>query len=173
MTDITQTLKDEHQNILRVLQVAEQKCTDMEHGKAIDSDFFLRLFDFISIYADKFHHAKEEDVLFKAMLENAQHLHCNPVPVMLYEHDEGRKFLQEMRHALAQNQKQELLFATRCYIDLLSNHIYKEDQVLYPMAEEAISEEEKQLVNQQYAESEKRVKAAFDVEELLNWGLAV
>ncbi|MFV0365377.1 MAG: hemerythrin domain-containing protein [Mangrovibacterium sp.] len=69
MIDITQTLKDEHQNILRVLQLAEHKCTNIENGSAIDAEFFHKLFDFISIYSDKFHHAKEEDILFKAMLK--------------------------------------------------------------------------------------------------------
>lgn len=170
VTDITQTLKDEHQNILRVMRLAEQQCQIIEKGEQTDVDFFTKLFDFIAVYVDKFHHGKEEDILFEAMLNNEEHLHCNPVPVMLYEHDSGRGFLKEMCEALAENKPEELCLATRGYIDLLSNHIYKEDNVLYPMAEEAIGAAEKKSINDRYQQAEKRINAAFDIDNLTKFG---
>ncbi|MFV0289493.1 MAG: hemerythrin domain-containing protein [Mangrovibacterium sp.] len=170
MIDITQTLKDEHQNILRVMQLAEFQCADIEAGKPIDEPFFNELFDFIAHYVDKFHHAKEEDILFESMLRNEGHLHCNPVPVMLYEHNQGRDFLKEMRDALSRMHAEELIMATRSYIDLLSNHIFKEDQVLYPMAEDAIADDEKRRINEAYQKAEQHVKASFDIDKLEVFG---
>lgn len=171
MIDITQTLKDEHQNILRVMQIAERNCTSIENGEPIDASFFNSLFDFIAIYVDKFHHGKEEDILFYAMVNNEEHLHCNPVPVMLHEHEGGRSYLHAMRQALVENHGERLCFATRGYIELLTNHIYKEDNVLYPMAEEAIGDVEKENINQQYEESERRIGDAYDIESLRKFAL--
>ena len=39
-----------------------EECDSLEE-KAIDRDFFERVIDFIRNYADRFHHAKEEDIL--------------------------------------------------------------------------------------------------------------
>ncbi len=169
--DITQTLMNEHQNILRVMRLVEQECSAINKGKAINADFFSELFDFIAIYVDKFHHGKEEDILFDAMVKNAENLHCNPVPVMLHEHDSGRYFLSEMRKALTLNDAEKLISASYNYIELLSNHIYKEDNVLYPMAEEALSLADKQSINQQYQQAEARVSSAFNIEALKEFGL--
>ncbi|MFV0365378.1 MAG: hemerythrin domain-containing protein [Mangrovibacterium sp.] len=90
---------------------------------------------------------------------------------MLYEHEEGRRCLAQMREALAEDQVEKLCFSTRAYVELLANHIYKEDQVLYPMAEEAISDEEKQVINQQYEQAEHNVKATYDVERIAVLGM--
>jgi hemerythrin-like domain-containing protein len=166
MKNITQILSEEHQTILKVINAALKECTEIENGKALKLEFFKKTIDFIKNYADKFHHAKEEDILFKTMLENAENLHCNPIPVMLHEHDEGREFVKGMEKGISENNKETLIEQTRGYCILLQNHIYKEDNVLYPMAEEALSDEQKDLVNQKYQEVELKLNAEMDIDAL-------
>lgn len=105
MKNITQILSDEHQIILKVIDAVNTECSELEKGKTFDIGFFQKTIDFIKNYADKFHHAKEEDILFKAMLENVEHLHCNPIPVMLHEHDEGRTFVKGMEEGISENNR--------------------------------------------------------------------
>ncbi len=162
MKNITQILSDEHQTILKVIDAALKECSEIEKGKALKVVFFQKAIDFIKNYADKFHHAKEEDILFTAMLENMENLHCNPIPVMLHEHDEGREFVKGMEQGIVENDTEKLIKNTRGYCELLQNHIYKEDNVLYPMAEEALSDEQKEIVNQKYQEVEKRLNTIMD-----------
>ncbi|QQS51264.1 MAG: hemerythrin domain-containing protein [Bacteroidota bacterium] len=162
MKNITQILSDEHQTILKVIDAALQECEAIEKGKAIEAGFFQKVIDFIKNYADKFHHAKEEDILFKAMLENIEHLHCNPIPVMLHEHDEGREYVKGMELGLANSDTGQILENARGYCYLLQQHIYKEDNVLYPMAEEALSDEQKDAVNQKYQKVELKLKSEMD-----------
>jgi len=166
MKNITQILSEEHQTILKVIDAALGECNELEKGKALDLEFFQKTIDFIKNFADKFHHAKEEEILFKAMLENIENLHCNPIPVMLHEHDEGRECVRGMEEAIAENDMAKLIENTRAYCILLQNHIYKEDNVLYPMAEEALSDEQKDLVNDKYHEAELKLKPEIDVEAL-------
>ncbi|MEX2427949.1 MAG: hemerythrin domain-containing protein [Bacteroidales bacterium] len=149
--NITKVLSDEHQIILKVIDAMLKECTEIENGKTLELDFFKKVIDFIKNYADKFHHAKEEDILFKAMLENMEGLHCNPIPVMLYEHDEGRGFVKAMEQGISENNTTTIIENARGYGMLLRDHIYKEDNVLYPMAEEALSEQKKAEVEVSYS----------------------
>jgi len=166
MKNITQILSDEHQNILRVISAALSECTEIENGKELNIEFFEKTIDFIKNYADKFHHAKEEDILFKAMLENVESLHCNPIPVMLHEHDEGRNYVKGMEHGIAENNTNMIIESTRGYCFLLQEHIYKEDNILYPMAEQALTDEQKDSINQKYQEVETQLNANMDINAL-------
>lgn len=167
MKNITQILSDEHQIILKVIDAVNSECDELEKGKTLDISFFQKTINFIKNYADKFHHAKEEDILFKAMLENVEHLHCNPIPVMLHEHDEGRTFVYGMEQGVSENNTNKIIQNARGYGKLLRDHIYKEDNVLYPMAEEALSDEQKELVNKKYTEVELLLNKEMNVNELI------
>ncbi|MBR8536048.1 hemerythrin domain-containing protein [Carboxylicivirga sediminis] len=166
MKNITQILSDEHQTILKVIDAVLKECTELESGKTLNIDFFKKTIDFIKNYADKFHHAKEEDILFKAMLENIENLHCNPIPVMLHEHDEGREFVKGMEQGILENNTEKIIENARGYGALLQNHIYKEDNVLYPMAEEALTDDQKDAVNKRYMEIEIELKETMNIETL-------
>ncbi len=166
MINITQVLSGEHQIILSVIDATLKACTEIENGKALNQEYFIKTVDFIKNYADKFHHAKEEDILFTAMLKNQELMHCNPIPVMLHEHDEGRKCVKGMEHALSENAVDELIEYARAYCMLLENHIYKEDNVLYPMAEAALSDKEKEEVNRKYQEVELKLNEEMNLSAL-------
>ena len=150
MKNITRVLSEEHQHILKVIEIVLNECTQIENGKEPDKTFFNEVINFIKKYADGYHHAKEEGILFKAMLANMENMHCNPIPVMLHEHDTGRQYVKGMIEALACDNKQELIENAKGYCYLLQNHIYKEDNVLYPMAEQALDESQKQQVEELY-----------------------
>ncbi|MFV0484595.1 MAG: hemerythrin domain-containing protein [Bacteroidales bacterium] len=166
--NITEDLMNEHQVILGVIAKTLDECDNIESGKELNKDFFLKVVDFIRNYADKFHHAKEEDILFASMLENMANMHCNPIPVMLHEHEEGRDYLKGMVDGLENSDTKKTVFCARGYCVLLQQHIYKEDNVLYPMAEQAISDTQKAQVNEQYKQVEERLNKELDIEQLIN-----
>lgn len=62
-------LEDEHEEILAFCNRMEEKCLEILKGQ-VDVEFFRRAISFIRLYADGLHHKKEEDILFKAMLDN-------------------------------------------------------------------------------------------------------
>lgn len=150
MKNVTQVLSDEHQNILNVINIVLEECERLTYGKELNRSFFREVIGFIKNYADGFHHIKEEDILFKSMLNNLENMHCNPIPVMLNEHDAGRQYVKGMEAALSKGDVKNLVENAQGYCYLLQNHIYKEDNVLYPMAEQALNEQQKQQVDNSY-----------------------
>ncbi|MBN2149223.1 MAG: hemerythrin domain-containing protein [Anaerolineales bacterium] len=143
----TDTLSSEHRVIERVLAALEKAANAAEAGAAVRSGLFLDAADFIRGFADGCHHRKEENVLFATMSEHGVPVEGGPIGVMLNEHELGRMFTREMR-AGAENWaagesggKAIAIAAARKYVMLLRQHIAKEDQILFPMADRAIPPE--------------------------------
>jgi hemerythrin-like domain-containing protein len=141
MTPI-EVLMDEHQLILTVLDSLEEGAGRLDSGDPIDPEFFLEAAEFVSGFADKCHHAKEEDILFVAMTAMDMPQDSGPVAVMLAEHDEGRQYTGGFRSAAEQMKDGDTSAAADVvrnvydYVNLLREHIVKEDKVLFPMAEQ-------------------------------------
>lgn len=136
----TKILSDEHQHILVVIDAILRECDKIENGGKADGHFFNQAIDFIRNYADKFHHAKEEDILFVEFCHNAALAHCNPVDQMLYEHDLGRNFVKEIEAGLENNNVKKIIAGSRGYANLLQDHIFKEDNILYPMVDQVLDQ---------------------------------
>ena len=71
---------------------------------------------------------------------------------MLAEHEEARRLTQKMRQALERLQASddlacnELIQNAQAYIKLLRQHIYKEDNILFPMADKVLPAEQQQQI---------------------------
>jgi hemerythrin-like domain-containing protein len=94
--DITNALVTEHRLILRMIALLERNAPLTADGSYTNWQFYLDGVDFIRNFADRFHHAKEEDVLFEALVKTA----CpenSPIAAMLMEHDQGRAFVKPWR----------------------------------------------------------------------------
>jgi len=137
-------LKDEHKIILRGIDILEIGVVRLEQGEKISSNYFRKSIDFIQNYADKYHHAKEEDILFVRMGEIGFSPEMGPVAVMLNEHNQGRNYIAQMEQAVERyaggdiSSVNDIIKNARGYAGLLRQHIQKEDLVLYPMAQNAL-----------------------------------
>ena len=146
-TNVTQVMVNEHTLILRMITLIEKNTELLEQGKFRNWQFYLDAVDFIRNYADRFHHAKEEDVLFVELIKNGMPKKQSPIEAMHMEHDEGRAHVQAMEEAAQQALEGETGQAAiiaehaRGYAALLRGHIEKEDDILYPLAERILPEE--------------------------------
>ena len=140
----TEILSSEHRVIERVIQALETAARRLEAGQTIRPAFFVDSADFIKGFADGCHHRKEEGVLFRAMVDNGLPLQNSPVAVMLSEHEQGRAYTRGMRQAAERLQagdagaKTDVVGNALGYAALLRQHIYKEDNILFPMANRVI-----------------------------------
>lgn len=139
-TTPTAILRHEHDVILKVLSVLERLASP---ARAIEPSDWERVLDFLRNYADTNHHMKEEDALFPALIDCGLPRDGGPVAVMLAEHQEGRRLVRGMQASLddAPTQPQAdsaLRNQARQFIALLRDHIDKENQVLFTMAESMI-----------------------------------
>jgi hemerythrin-like domain-containing protein len=166
--DITQALVNEHRLILRMLAVLERNALRTGRGEYGNYRFYLDAVDFIRNYADRFHHAKEEDILFEALVENGMPRANSPVAAMLMEHDQGRAIVRALEAAataaLAGTPGQDPVIAENAlgYLSLLTEHIGKEDGILYPLAERLIPEGLRDAIIAGYEIAEGRTPADFE-----------
>ncbi len=166
--DITAALVNEHVLIKRMLSLLERNASRTAEGNYPDYRFYLDGVDFIRNYADRFHHAKEEDVLFAALIANGMPREHSPVAAMLMEHEQGRAFVRAMEEAaqaaLAGKPDQERLIAANAlaYAALLREHIAKEDEILYPLAERILPAEARDEILAGYTLAEQSAPAGFE-----------
>lgn len=138
-------LKSEHKVILRVLSVLDRLATRFEHREGFEREALGRCVEFFRLFADACHHAKEEDLLFPVLESRGIPREGGPIGMMLYEHTVARRHTAEMGAALdavgAGDMGGEGRFvdAARAYIELLTNHIYKEDNVLFNMGDQVMN----------------------------------
>jgi len=127
-------LVDEHVLIKRwialVPEVIKNLDLESEEGKQI----IINGLDFIRSYADKFHHAKEEEILFQYFDKN-----LDIIKTMLVDHETGRSHVRTIVEALQKNDKSAISEHLNGYKDLLTEHIKKEDEILYPWMERNLS----------------------------------
>lgn len=148
----TDILSSEHRVIERVIATLETASARLESGQATRPEFFIDAADFIKGFADGCHHAKEEGVLFKAMIANGLPAQGGPVNVMLMEHEQGRAFTRGMRAAAERMRAGdagaagEVIDNARGYAQLLRQHIQKEDRVLFPMADQVIPADQHEAI---------------------------
>jgi hemerythrin-like domain-containing protein len=157
----TEDLMKEHQLILKYIDLMERYAEfDLKDLIAPilfeKANFFIQ---FIHEFADHFHHAKEEDILFRYLEVPGVLTHCNPVPQMLFEHSKAREFVRNMENAIQTKEINELTVNAGQYARLLKEHIYKEDNILYPMAERGLSDEAKSSLLKEYTETDNRINS--------------
>lgn len=142
----TDVLRHEHDVVLVVVQAMEDEAASLRAGD-VHGDRIAQMVDFTRNFTDACHHAKEEHVLFP-LLESKVQGAGGPVSVMLSEHEAGRAAVRAIQTALpsldesreARDSAAENLAA---YAQLLRLHIRKENEILFPLAERSLGEDDK------------------------------
>jgi hemerythrin-like domain-containing protein len=156
----TEELIHEHEAIQTMLRILESASSRLVAGEQVSADDLANMVEFLRVFADRCHHAKEETVLFPAMEAVGIPRERGPIGVMLSEHDAGRKHIQGMAAALesyrsgAVGAAREFATQARLYTHLLLQHIQKENQILFPMADAHIAEREQERIAQEFARLE-------------------
>jgi hemerythrin-like domain-containing protein len=151
-----ENLKSEHERIVLVIDILERMSEQIASGENDRTDHLKQVIKFLQVFADKCHHGKEENYLFTAMLEAGVPEKGGPLGVMFSEHSRGRGFIEEMNNLLDSYEKggsgslMVLTTPALQYVDLLRSHIWKEDNVLYPMAEKVVPADKLGLLQEQF-----------------------
>ena len=127
-------LVDEHVLIKRLLALIPAIVEFTESSLRVDRDLILRCVDFIRTYADKYHHMKEEDILFKYVDDKAE-----IIQVMFKDHDTGRGHVRQVVEGTEKGNKAQIKEHLLAYRELLTQHIKKEDEILYPWIDRQLS----------------------------------
>lgn len=144
----TQDLREEHQAIKVALAVMDRLADSLKTDQPVDADDLETILDFVRNFADRCHHGKEEDLIFPALQEAGIASEEGLVDELLAEHTRGRELVRAMAEMLQGVRKgnpkalEGFVSADREYVSLLTEHIRKEDKVLFVMADRQLPPEE-------------------------------
>jgi hemerythrin-like domain-containing protein len=170
MNTATKNLEDDHIWVLKLTDVMKAvTLSDEPDIKHIED-----IIDLIRNFADGLHHAKEEDIFFPALENKGFSAQQGPVAVMLHEHILGRNFVQGMAENLELYKKgnkaalQEIYQNMSGYAELLVSHIKKENNILFRMADNALSASEQKNLLVQFEAIEQTRTEGKKVNDYIN-----
>jgi hemerythrin-like domain-containing protein len=169
----TDILKGEHRVIVQVLRALECMADRCAAGEPLDVRSARQAIDFFRNFADRCHHGKEEDHLFPALEARGLPRDAGPTAVMRAEHEQGRLRIQGMEWAAERaaagdaRAMREWVTHARAYAQLLRQHIRKEDEVLFPIADRVLGEEVQGRLLASFEEAEEEDMGAGAHEEYL------
>jgi hemerythrin-like domain-containing protein len=159
----TEDLIHEHKAIKVMLGIMSKIAENIKANKGLDAEDIEKIVDFLKTFADKCHHGKEETALFPALVLAGIPEKNGPIAVMLHEHTIGREYIKEIssnvkNYKTGNSNSGELIAASLSnYVNLLENHIHKEENVLFPMADNTLREQKQKEISEQFEKIEEEV----------------
>ena len=156
MNYATRNLEEDHVNILKLIDVMESMTRVNEPNIA----HLEEVVELIRDFADGTHHAKEESLLFPLMAERGFSMQQGPIAVMLHDHAEGRNFVKGITENIRLLKEGDLpainlvYYNMLGYNELLRNHIAKENNVLFMMADRFLTEEKQAEIFEEFEKME-------------------
>jgi hemerythrin-like domain-containing protein len=151
-------LEREHRLIERALGVLGRLCDDIHRTKELDASAASEVIRFLRDFADGAHHLKEERILFPAIEAKTFFPGCG----LVSEHERGRDRVRSMAAAVERWSRGDREAAmsffryARSYINLLREHIAKEDSCLADVVAGAFSGDDRERLVREFAEMERR-----------------
>jgi len=155
----TQELTAEHRVIEDVLAALDRAVTDAARSGAVPAAFLRDVVAFSRMFVDRCHHRKEERCFFPCLAKCGVPVEGGPIGVMLREHEEGRRLVGVIDDTLARHEAgsatlEDVLGVCRDYVDLLRAHIAKETQVLFPIGDAVVGDEDEAGVRRCFEETD-------------------
>jgi len=145
-------LMTEHRLIERMVCLMEKELERIKNGEGPDSGFIDEAVDFFRIYADRTHHGKEEDILFRELAKKKiQPGHDKTMQKLINDHVQGRQMVKglfEANNEYAEKKDKKSLEQIKGHMEALAGfyprHIKTEDTEFFKPVMEYFSDEEKE-----------------------------
>ena len=138
----------EHRLIERMLRSFESEISKINEQKKVNPLFIDTAVDFIRIYADRLHHGKEEDILFRDLMKKKlSPEHARIIDELMEDHRYARKTTGMLvdakeRYLKGENTVEEVITLMKELARFYPVHIEKEDKHFFFPCQEYFSKEE-------------------------------
>ena len=150
----TEDLKYEHKAITLMLKVMSNISKNIKEKKVFYTNDVEKIVDFLTVYVDKCHRNKEEAVFYPALLLS-KHPFKN-IGLIINEHSMGKSYLDEIMCCVVSCKLGSSFSGERIadcminYVELIQNHIQKEENEYFPLANKALTEEAQSEMSKQF-----------------------
>ncbi len=128
-------LYDEHEIIVNAIDVAKQMKPLLEKNTELYETMLRKLILFFRNYADKYHHFKEEEILFPEMNRRNELLEDGVIKEMLENHADFREMIGDIEKNLNDHNYAKANEILVKYTEALLDHIAVENDEVFQMAE--------------------------------------
>ena len=154
----------EHRLIEKMLNILKSQIDKIDSKKLIDPVVIDIAVDFIRTYADKTHHGKEEDIMFRDLSLKPMNVEEKKVmDELVDEHIQARKVVHELVEAKKQYVKGDTgaLWTIKERLNWLVNfypkHIEKEDKLFFPSTEKYLNQSEQEAMLEEFWEFDRKM----------------
>lgn len=153
----------EHRLIERMIKLMDREINRIKQNNQPNADFIDTAIDFIKTYADRLHHGKEEDILFRDLAKkkiSAEHKKI--MDELIQEHAMGRgnvKKLIEARSKYMPGEKaavKMMLENMETLVTFYPKHIEKEDKHFFLPVMSYFNEQEKEEMLNEFYEFDRK-----------------
>jgi hemerythrin-like domain-containing protein len=154
----------EHRLIERMLQLISNEAVRIREAANINPVFIENAVDFIRVYADRTHHGKEEDILFRDLAKkNMTSAERRIMDELVNEHVLGRNAVTDLvdaknRHLAGESTALGVVVEKlEWLVQFYPRHIEKEDKVFFPAMMKYFSEEEQARMLSEFWEFDRQM----------------
>ena len=135
----TSSLRSDHNLIERVLSSMTATVSLLKDGKVVPESILLQTIDFTKNFVDVCHHGKEEETLFPALAQTGMPTKMGPIARMLLEHQITKEIASKIEESskiyFTNGDSEELVRNIEQYIQHVTDHLHKENNRLFMMAD--------------------------------------
>jgi len=147
-----------------MLSVIGEVLGKIESKHSVDPLFVDTAVDFIRVYADRTHHGKEEDILFRELNHKTlSEEDCKIMKELIDEHIFGRQTTKALVEANTRYRNgdetalNEIAGNLKTLIEFYPRHIEKEDKVFFPSSRYYFTDEEDHAILAEYWEFDRKM----------------
>lgn len=156
MNKTIEVLDSEHRLISKVIDKAKIAIDEIKKGNS-EINGLLQYIDFFREYADKYHHNKEEKILFPEMVKRNEILEFGVIQEMMENHEDFREMLEELEEHIKNNDLENTEKKFNEYTEALLEHIAVEDEEVFQIAETLLSENELETIFYLFQDSDREL----------------
>jgi len=154
----------EHRLIERMIAVIKGGLAQIHSSSKVDTLFVDKAVDFIRMYADRTHHGKEEDILFRDLDKRPMSADDRRVmEELIQEHVFGRQTTKALVDANTRYRNgdaaalPEIADKLQTLVEFYPKHIEKEDKVFFPASRAYFTEDEDQAMLMEFWEFDRKM----------------
>lgn len=165
LRDPIAVLGHEHEFIKKVVAALDRLAGATARAETANPDTLREIVRFMREFADRCHHAKEEDVLFPAMEKKGVPESGCPLGALRREHQQGRSLVTaladatESLSARKSGAAETIADTVHEITELYTNHIWKEDEMVFPMVDRLFSDGERAALFEEFEKAEEEIGA--------------
>jgi hemerythrin-like domain-containing protein len=142
MSQLTDLLINEHEIIKNAGNTIESLYKKWESDESLYKEEVKKLLDFFRTYADKYHHFKEEEVVFPYINNHPDFVLQEMIDEFNVHHEDFREYAHDIEENIEAGDYEKAYVLLHKYFSELQDHIAAENEELFVLIDTLLTENE-------------------------------